>query len=131
MESYLRVTRQKKFPNGLGKNQESKSYNRRQNRDARTALGWKGGLLGGVLGYLLGLFFKSAIIVAITFKAPSFSQYLTNTFVPSSDVDFIRFFTVPVPFALLGAALGLLVYRSKTQAGGPNEPEAASLTTSK
>ncbi len=94
-------------------------------------MGWKGGLLGGVLGYLLGLFFKSAIIVAFTFKVPSFWQYLTNTFVPSSDVDFIRFFTVPVPFALLGAALGLLVYRSKTQAGGPNEPEAPSPTISK
>jgi len=79
-------------------------------------MGLKGGLLGGALGYVLGLFFKSSIAALITFKFPSVYQYLTNTFVPSSGIDFIRFFTVPVPFALLGAALGVLVYRGKTDA---------------
>jgi hypothetical protein len=79
-------------------------------------LGWKGGLLGGALGYVLGLFFKSSVAALITFKFPSVYQYLTNTFVPSSGIDFIRFFTVPVPFALFGAALGVLMYRDKTAA---------------
>ena len=79
-------------------------------------MGWKGGLLGGALGYLLGLFFKSSVVAVITFKFPSVDEYLTNMFVPSSGIDLIRFLTVPVPFALLGAALGVLVYRSKTGA---------------
>src|SRR5260370_34638876 len=79
-------------------------------------MGWKGGLLGGALGYVLGLFFKSSVGALITFKFPSAYQYLTNTFVPSSGIDFIRFFTVPVPFALLGAALGVLAFRSRTGA---------------
>jgi hypothetical protein len=82
----------------------------------REAMGWKGALLGGALGYVLGLFFKSSIVALITLKFPSASEYLANTFVPSSGIDFIRFFTVPVPFALLGAALGVLVYRGKTGA---------------
>jgi len=80
----------------------------------REAMGWKGALLGGALGYVLGLFFKSSIVALITLKFPSAYEYLTNTFVPSSEIDFIRFFTVPVPFALLGAALGVLVYRGKS-----------------
>ncbi len=79
-------------------------------------MGWKGALLGGALGYVLGLFFKSSIVALITFKFPSASQYLSNTFVPSSGIDFIRFFTVPLPFALFGAAIGVLAFRSKTGA---------------
>jgi len=79
-------------------------------------MGWKGGIMGGALGYVLGLFFKSSIVSLITFKFPSAYEYLANTFVPSSGIDFIRFFTVPVPFSLLGAALGVLVYRGKTGA---------------
>jgi hypothetical protein len=80
-------------------------------------MGWKGGLLGGALGYVLGLFFKSSIGALLTLKFPSAYQYITNTFIPSSGIDLIRFFTVPVPFALLGAALGVLAYRSRTGAG--------------
>jgi hypothetical protein len=80
-------------------------------------VGRKGALLGGVVGYLVGLFFKSLIIVLITLKVPSFSQYLTDTFIPVgglSSPDFLRFFTVPLPFALMGAAVGALMFRSKT-----------------
>ena len=80
-------------------------------------MGWKGALTGGVVGYVTGLFFKSALPALITFKFPSASQYLTDTFVPSSAVDAIRFITIPVPFALLGAALGVLYLRGKTGAG--------------
>ena len=79
-------------------------------------MGWKGGIMGGALGYVLGLFFKSSIVSLITFKFPSAYEYLANTFVPSSGIDFIRFLTVPVPFALFGAALGVLAYRSKAGA---------------
>ncbi len=79
-------------------------------------MGWKGALLGGALGYVLGLFFKSSIVALITFKFPSIYQYLTSTFIPSSGIDFVRFFTVPLPFALLGASIGVLAYRSRTGA---------------
>ena len=68
---------------------------------------------------MLGLFFKSLIIVLITLKVPSFDQYLASTFVPVgglSSPDFLRFFTVPLPFALMGAAVGALMFRGKTAA---------------
>ena len=77
----------------------------------------KGALIGGVVGYVVGLFFKSLIIVLITLKVPSFDQYLVDTFVPAgglSNPDFLRFLTVPLPFALMGAAVGALAFRSKT-----------------
>jgi hypothetical protein len=87
------------------------------------SLGWRGGLLGGALGYVIGLFFKSSIVALITLKFPSIYQYLVNTFIPSSAVDFIRFFTVPVPFALLGAALGAVYLNQAREkvgkVGGP------------
>jgi hypothetical protein len=89
-------------------------------------VGRKGALLGGVVGYVVGLFFKSLIIVLITLKVPSFSQYLIDTFIPVgglSSPDFLRFFTVPLPFALMGAAVGALVFRSKT-AGMASMPES-------
>ncbi len=82
-------------------------------------MGWKGALVGGVIGYILGLFFKSLILVAITLKVPSLEQYLVNTFVPTggfSNPDFLRFFTVPLPFSLLGAAVGAIIFRSKSEA---------------
>ncbi len=82
-------------------------------------MGWKGALAGGAIGYLLGLFFKSLILVLITLRVPSLEQYLVNTFIPAeglSNPDFLRFFTVPLPFALLGAAGGALMYRSKGRA---------------
>jgi hypothetical protein len=84
-------------------------------------LGWKGGLGGGVIGYVLGLFFKSAIGALITLKFPPASEYLTNTFVPTSAVDLIRFFTVPLPFALLGAALGVLYFRGRAVTPTPGQ----------
>ncbi len=65
------------------------------------------------------MFFKSLIIVLITLKVPSFDQYIVATFVPAgglSSPDFLRFFTVPLPFALMGAAIGALAFRSKTAA---------------
>ena len=65
----------------------------------------------------MGLFFKSLILVLITLRVPTFEQYLADTFVPAqgfSNPDFLRFFTVPLPFALMGAALGALASRSKT-----------------
>jgi len=80
-------------------------------------VGRKGALIGGVLGYVVGLFFKSLIIVLITLKVPSFDQYLVSTFIPAGGLttpDFLRFFTVPLPFALMGAAVGALAFRSKT-----------------
>ncbi len=80
-------------------------------------VGRKGALIGGIVGYVVGLFFKSLIIVLITLKIPSFDQYLVNTFVPAgglSSPDFLRFFTVPLPFALMGAAVGALAFKGKT-----------------
>ncbi len=77
---------------------------------------WKSALAGGVIGFLLGLFFKSVILVLITLKLPSLERYLVDTFIPAAGIsnpDFIRFFTVPLPFALLGAAIGALRYRSR------------------
>ena len=88
-------------------------------------MGWKGGVVGGGLGYLAGLFFKSFTVSLITFKIPSLSQYLVQTFVPAQGLatpDFIRFFTVPLPFALMGAALGVLVYRQSQAPNAPIEP---------
>jgi hypothetical protein len=79
-------------------------------------MGRKGGLIGGIVGYLLGLFFKSFILVMITLKVPSLETYLTNTFIPASGVDIIRFLTVPLPFALLGASIGVLMPRGRTEA---------------
>jgi hypothetical protein len=89
-------------------------------------MGLKGALIGGVVGYVAGLFFKSLILVLITLKVPSFYQYLVDTFVPGGGLtnpDFLRFFTVPLPFALLGAAIGVLAFRSKT-AGIAAMPES-------
>ncbi len=80
-------------------------------------MGLKGALIGGVVGYVVGLFFKSLIIVLITLKVPSFDQYLVSTFIPAGGLatpDFLRFFTVPLPFSLMGAAVGALAFRSKT-----------------
>ena len=80
-------------------------------------MGRNGALIGGIAGYVVGLFFKSLIIVLITLKVPSFDQYLVSTFIPAGGLvtpDFLRFFTVPLPFALLGAAVGALAFRSKT-----------------
>ncbi len=94
---------------------------------------WKGALGGGVIGFVVGLFFKSLIVVMITLKVPSIEQYLTETFIPASGIstpDFIRFFTVPLPFALLGATIGAFRFRSRggqtTQAG----PEVSAGETS-
>jgi hypothetical protein len=78
-------------------------------------LGRMGGVAGGILGYVAGLFFKSLITVLITLKVPAFDQYLISTFVPAGGLStphFIEFITVPLPFALMGAALGLLAFRS-------------------
>jgi hypothetical protein len=88
---------------------------------------WKGALAGGVVGYLVGLFFKSLIVVMITLSVPSFEQYLAETFIPTggiSNPDFIRFFTVPLPFALLGATLGALRFKGKGEATPQPVPEA-------
>jgi len=55
------------------------------------------------------LFFKGLVVVLITLKVPSLEGYLVDTFVAVAGIsnpDFIRFFTVPLPFALLGAAIG-------------------------
>ncbi len=76
----------------------------------------KGVIAGGIVGYLIGLFFKSFILVMITLKIPSLEKYLTDTFIPASGIDLIRFLTVPLPFALLGATVGLLMVRSKSNA---------------
>jgi len=87
---------------------------------------WKSALAGGVIGFLLGLFFKSLILVLITLNVPSLEKYLVDTFVPAhgiSNPDFIRFFTVPLPFALLGAAIGALKYGGRGGATTPAVPE--------
>jgi hypothetical protein len=65
---------------------------------------------------VIGLFFKSLIVVLITLQVPSFDQYLVSTFFPAGGLtspDFIRFLTVPLPFALMGAAVGALAFRGK------------------
>ena len=83
-------------------------------------------LAGGVIGFLSGLFFKSLILLLITLKVPSLERYLLDTFVPAAGIsnpDFIRFFTVPLPFALLGAAIGALMYRTKSGTATPAIPE--------
>ena len=83
-------------------------------------------LAGGVIGFLSGLFFKSLILVLITLKIPSIERYLADTFIPAAGIsnpDFIRFFTVPLPFALLGAAIGALMYRTKSGTTTPAIPE--------
>jgi len=87
---------------------------------------WRSALAGGVIGFLLGLFFKSLILVLITLNVPSVEKYLVDTFVPAhgiSNPDFIRFFTVPLPFALLGAAIGALKYGGRGGATTPAVPE--------
>ena len=89
-------------------------------------MGRIGALIGGVVGYVVGLFFKSLIIVLITLKVPSFDQYLASTFIPAGGLntpDFLRFFTVPLPFALIGATVGALAFKSKT-AGIAAMPES-------
>src|SRR3989442_16006656 len=96
---------------------------------------WKSALAGGVIGFLLGLFFKSLILVLITLKVPSLEKYLVDTFIPAdgiSNPDFIRFFTVPLPFALLGAAIGALKYGGRggaTTPAGPENPRGEERTT--
>ena len=86
-----------------------------------------GAVVGEVIGYFLGLFFKSLIPVLILFKFPSLEEYLVQTFVPTSGIstpDFIRFFTVPVPFALLGVAIGVVMLRSRSGAKTVALPES-------
>ncbi len=59
-------------------------------------------------------------------KVPSLEKYLVDTFIPAdgiSNPDFIRFFTVPLPFALLGAAIGALKYGGRGGATTPAVPE--------
>ncbi|TLX95775.1 MAG: hypothetical protein E6K96_06855 [Thaumarchaeota archaeon] len=85
-----------------------------------------GAVVGGIIGYVVGLFFKSLIPALILLKFPSFEDYLVETFIPASGIstpDFIRFFTIPLPFALLGAAIGVLRYRSRSVATTPGVPE--------
>ena len=89
-------------------------------------MGRNGALIGGTVGYVVGLLFKSLIIVLITLKVPTFEQYLISTFVPAGGLStphFIEFITVPLPFALMGAAVGMLAFRSKTS-GIAAVPEA-------
>jgi len=95
-------------------------------------VGWTGALLGGAIGYLSGLFFKSGIGAffgyAFTKSLPTLNQYLIDTFIPAqglSTPDFLRFFTVPLPFALLGAALGVLIFRNSRQAGTSDSSQMA------
>lgn len=74
-----------------------------------------GAVIGGVAGYIVGLFFKSLIPALILLKFPSIQDYLVQTFIPATGIstpDFIRFFTVPLPFALMGVAVGVLIFRS-------------------
>ena len=86
-----------------------------------------GAVVGGIIGYVLGLFFKSLVPILILFKLPSFYEYLVETFVPTSGIstpEFIRFFTVPVPFALLGVAIGVVMLRSRSGAKTVALPES-------
>src|SRR2546422_1668704 len=102
MGSYRSVTGQ---PSSFAQN-----WNRRgwlsaggERRSDRT-----GAVVGGIIGFVLGIFFKSLVPLLILFKFPSFYQYLVETFVPTSGIstpEFIRFFTVPVLFALLGVGI--------------------------
>ncbi len=78
-------------------------------------MGWIGGVIGGIIGYLFGLFFKSWLILlwyqglVLGHNPPSFGQYFVSTFIPVSTIDFIRFFTIGLPFALLGVVIGLVM----------------------
>ena len=85
-----------------------------------------GGIAGGTIGYIVGLFFKSLVPLLILLKFPSFEEYLVSTFIPAAGLstpDFIRFFTVPLPFALMGGAIGVLIFRSGKGAKTVSIPE--------
>jgi len=84
-----------------------------------------GAVVGGIIGYVLGLFFKSLVPIIILFKLPSFYEYLVETFVPTSGIstpEFIRFFTVPVPFAC-SVGIGVVMLRSRSEAKTVALPE--------
>ena len=86
----------------------------------------KGAVVGGIIGYIVGLFFKSLIPALILLKFPSFEEYLVETFIPATGIstpDFIRFFTVPLPFALMGVAIGITIFRGRNGAKTLSIPE--------
>ena len=85
-----------------------------------------GAVVGGIIGFVLGLFFKSLVPLLDLFKFPSFYEYLVETFVPTSGIstpEFIRFFTVPVLFACSGWGFGVVMLRSRSEAKTVALPE--------
>ena len=76
-------------------------------------MGWKAALVGGVLGFIIGFLFRVLVNIIFFPGVSTFQEGLMVTLYPSSRIDYVLNFFVPVPYALFGALLGYVYYRRK------------------
>jgi hypothetical protein len=76
-------------------------------------MGWKAALVGGVAGFFIGFLFRVLVNILFFPGISTFEEGLTKTLFPSSRIDVLLNFFVPIPYVLFGALLGYVYYRRK------------------
>ena len=76
-------------------------------------MGWKAALVGGVVGFAVGFLFRVLVNIIFFPGISTFQDGLMMTLSPSSKIDVLLNFFVPIPYALFGALLGFVYYRRK------------------
>ena len=77
-------------------------------------MGWKAALVGGVIGFFIGFLFRVLVNVLFFPGISTFQEGLIMTLTPTSKIDYLLNFFVPLPYALFGALLGYAYYRRKS-----------------